>query len=284
MSNLRWTIGKVTVTRVVELELPGLTWLLPDATPENLQQLTWLKPHFVTEAWDPIASIHAFIVESGDQRIMVDTCIGNDKNLGIPIWKNRQGPFLTDLASAGFPRESIDTVLCTHLHPDHVGWNTMKSGGKWVPTFPKASYLFGRVEWEHWDTHRDKRSTPVIEESIDPIVQAGRHTLVETNHRLTDEVWLEPTPGHTPGHVSVRIESEGVRAVITGDLMHHPCQIGRPHWQCKADDDAERARATRKSFVEQQADAPVLVLGTHFPAPTGGRIVRDRGAFRFVVE
>lgn len=280
---LRWKIGEVTITRVVELELPGLTFILPDATPENLRPMTWLAPHFVTEEGEPIASVHALIVESQGRRIMVDTCIGNDKTLRIKPWCNRSGPFLNDLLEAGFDREMIDTVLCTHLHPDHVGWNTMLVDGKWLPTFPRAEYLFGRIEWDHWNATRDEHTTPLIEQSIEPVLEAGLNTFVESDHRITDEIWLEPTPGHTPGHVSVRISSQGQEAVITGDVMHHPCQMARPDWKCKADSDSDAARATRVSFLERYAEVPTLVIGTHFAAPTAGRIVRDGDAFRFEV-
>ncbi len=280
---LRWKIGDVTVTRVVEIELPGLTFILPDATAENLKPMTWLAPHFVTDEGEPIASVHALIVESQGRRIMVDTCIGNDKTLPIKPWCNRSGPFLKDLEEAGFDRDIIDTVLCTHLHPDHVGWNTMLVDGTWIPTFPKAEYLFGRVEWEHWNATRDDRTTPLIEQSIEPILNAGLETLVETDHRVTDELWLEPTPGHTPGHVSVRISSQGLEAVITGDVMHHPCQMARPDWKCTADSDSDAACATRVSFLERYAEIPTLVIGTHFAAPTAGHIVREGDAFRFEV-
>ena len=280
---LKWKIGDVTVTRVVELELPGLTFILPDATPENCKRIAWLSPHFVTPEGEPIASVHALIVESQGQRIMVDTCIGNDKTLRIKPWCNRKGPFLSVLEGAGFDRDSMDTVLCTHLHPDHVGWNTMLVDGKWLPTFPKAQYLFGRIEWEHWNAERDEHTTSLLEQSVEPILEAGLNTFVETDHKLTDEVWLEATPGHTPGHVSVRISSKGHDAVITGDVMHHPSQMAHPEWKCTADSDSDAACETRLSFLERYAEQPMLVIGTHFAAPTAGHITRDGDAFRFEV-
>lgn len=279
----KWQIGEVTITRIVELELPGLSFVLPDAIPENLKSIEWLAPHFVTEEWEPIASIHALVVESEGQRIIIDTCIGNDKNLPRRKWAKRKGPFLDDLTTAGFARESIDTVLCTHLHVDHVGWNTMLADGRWVPTFPNARYLFGRVEWEYWDRNRDGWEALVIEESIQPILDAGLHTLVETGHRVTDEVWLEPTPGHTPGHVAVRIASKGEEAVITGDLLHHPCQIARSDWIAAPDVDPKTACATRRDFISRYADTNTVVIGTHFATPTAGRIVREGETFRFQV-
>jgi len=276
-------VGDIGITRIVELELPGLSFVLPDATPENLLPIAWLAPHFITPEGEAIASIQAFVVESEGKRIIVDTCLGNDKKLPIRRWANRTGPFLEDLAAAGFPRESIDIVLCTHLHMDHIGWNTMLVDGRWTPTFPNARYLFGRVEWEHWDRTREKWTPTLIEESIQPIFDAGLQTLVETDHRITNEVWLEPTPGHTPGHVSVRIASAGEQAVITGDLMHHPCQIARPEWNSVADSDPRQACATRHAFVARRAEDGVLVIGTHFAAPVAGHIVRDGDGFRFKV-
>jgi glyoxylase-like metal-dependent hydrolase (beta-lactamase superfamily II) len=280
---LQWKIGEVTVTRVVELEAPGLSFVLPDAVPENLKAIHWLAPHFVDVAGEAVASIQAFVVESQGKRIIVDTCLGNDKNLTRRRWAHRKGPFLEDLAAAGFDRESIDVVLCTHLHMDHVGWNTMQVANKWVPTFPHARYIFGRLEWEHWNQTKESWIRTVLEESIQPILDAGLHTLVETNHRITDEIWLEPTPGHTPGHVSLRIASKGEEAVITGDLMHHPCQIARPEWNSVADSDPQQAILTRRDFVEQRAQSGELVIGTHFPAPTAGRIVRDGESFKLEV-
>lgn len=280
---MKWKVGGVTITRVVEIELPGLRFILPECVPENLKAIEWLAPHFVNAKWQPMASVHALMVESQDQCIMVDTCIGNDKTLHIEPWSNRNGPFLEDLEAAGFPRERIDTVLCTHLHPDHVGWNTMLVGGKWTPTFPNASYLFGRVEWEHWKVQQSEPTPILVEQSLQPVLDAGLETFVETDHRINDEVWLEPTPGHTPGHASVRISSQGMDAVITGDIMHHPSQMARPHWTCVADVDAQQAVDTRTDFMNRYADTPTLVVGTHFSAPTAGKIVRDGDVFRFEV-
>ena len=283
---MQWKIGDVTVTKVVELEMTGGTrFLLPQATKEAILPIAWLRPHFADQDGRLAMSIHSFVVETKTQRIIVDTCLGNDKqDRRIPHWNERQGPFLADLTTAGFPPASIDTVLCTHLHVDHVGWNTMLQDGKWVPTFPQARYLMGRTEWEHWSGNRDRPDMQLIlADSVTPILDAGLATLVEMDHVLCEEIDLVPTPGHTPGHVSVRIRSRGEEALITGDFLHHPCQIAHPEWSTLADSDPAQGITTRRAVFGKIADTPVLVIGTHFAGATAGRIVRDGETFRLDV-
>ena len=280
----RWRIGDVVVSKLVELELSGkVTWILADATRENLLRDAWLRPHFVSEHGDAHLSVHTFVVETPGRRLLVDTCIGNDKRLPIPAWNQRQGPFLADLRAAGFPADSIDTVLCTHLHMDHVGWNTRLENGRWLPTFRNARHLWSRREYEYWDSEGSAENESVLAESVRPLYDAGLVDLVADDHVVSPEVRLEPTPGHTPGHVSVHITSRGEEAVITGDLMHHPVQIAHPEWGSRADHDKAQAEATRLAFLRRYVDRPVLVLGTHFAGPTGGRLVRDGDAFRLDV-
>ena len=280
---MKWQIGRVAVTKIVEMEVTGGSrFILPDATYEAVLPISWLQPHFADERGRLKMSIHALIVETPERRIVVDTCLGNDKEgRRIPTWNNLHGPFLADLAAAGFPRESIDTVFCTHLHVDHVGWNTMFDHGSWVPTFPSARYLMGRVEFDHW-TNRNEREdmTAVLADSIAPVWEAGLVDLVETDHRICDEVGLVPTLGQTPGHVSVRIVSRGEEALITGDFMHHPCQIARPDWSSTADSDPSEAHRTRERMLTRLSDTPILVIGTHFAGRTAGHVVRDDNAFR----
>lgn len=281
---MKWKIGDVTISKLTEVEVAGrATWILPDLTAENLATVPWCRPHFATADGDVVMSIHALLIESQGRRIVVDTCVGNDKTLNIPDWNKRQGPFLADLAAAGFPADSIDTVLCTHLHVDHVGWNTKLENGRWVPTFPNARYLWHRAEYEHWAANDDGAYGRVVEESVLPVHEAGLVDLVEPTHAVTSEVTLEPTHGHTPGHVSVRIASRGEEAVITGDLMHHPAQCAHPEWRSSADCDGDQAERTRRDFLARYADRPVLVIGTHFATPTAGRIVRDGATYRFAV-
>jgi glyoxylase-like metal-dependent hydrolase (beta-lactamase superfamily II) len=283
---MKWQIGAVTVTKIVELEVTGGSrFILPQATYEEILPIDWLRPHFADERGRLKMSIHALVVETPQRRIVVDTCLGNDKeNRRIPTWNNLQGPFLADLAAAGYPRESIDTVICTHLHVDHVGWNTMLVDGRWVPTFPKARYLMGRIEYAHWtQQHEREDMTAVLTDSVTPVWDAGLVDLVETDHRICDEISLLPTLGHTPGHVSVRIVSQGEEALITGDFMHHPCQIARPEWSSTADSDPAQARHTREAMLADLAGTPTLVIGTHFAGRTAGRVVRDGDAFRLAV-
>jgi glyoxylase-like metal-dependent hydrolase (beta-lactamase superfamily II) len=194
-----------------------------------------------------------------------------------------QTTFLDDLRAAGVDPGSVDLVLCTHLHVDHVGWNTRLAGGRWVPTFPRARHLFTRREWEHWSAERDPDTRRIMDDSVAPVLDAGLAQLVDVDHRISDELWLEPTPGHTPGHVSVRLRSGDAEAVITGDLMHHPVQMAEPDWGSHFDSDLEEARKTRRAFCERYADTPVMILGTHFNHPTAGRVTRHGSTWRFVV-
>ena len=283
---MKWQIGEVTVSKIVELETTGGSrFILPDATPEAVRPISWLIPHFADDNGRLKMSIHALLVEAPGRRIIVDTCLGNDKkDRRVPTWNDRQGRFLQDLADAGFARETIDTVLCTHLHVDHVGWNTTLQNGKWVPTFPKARYLFGRVEFEHWSRQTERADMlPVFADSVQPIFERRLADLVEWDHQICPEIQLMPTTGHTPGHTSVMISSKGQRAIITGDFAHHPCQMAHPEWASTADTDVAAGIATRRRVFADLAEEPVLVIGTHFAGPTAGRVVRDGDAFRLLV-
>ena len=276
---LKWRIGDVKITQVVELTTASLgPYLLPQATPEEMDRLPWIKP-FVDDRQRLVLSIHALVIESGGETLMVDTCIGNDKERTYPAWNRMQRSFLEDFAAAGFALERVDKVMCTHLHVDHVGWNTRLVDGRWMPTFENADYLFAEAEWDHWRVEEQEYG-PVIEDSVQPIFDAGKAVLVAQDHRINDEIRFEPTPGHTPGHVSIHIASRGEEAVITGDMIHHPCQIAHPHWSSVADTDQNQSAATRNEFLQRYVDRPVLVIGTHFATPTAGHIVRDGDAFR----
>ncbi|MGZ5933185.1 MAG: MBL fold metallo-hydrolase [Rhizomicrobium sp.] len=283
---LQWKIGDVSVKRIVEMEVPVKYHpkyaFLPKATPEALKTMPWLYPHFVSDDGALVLSIHALLVEAPGLRLVVDTCVGNDKPRGLTGNLPLSTPFLQHMADAGWNRESVDTVVCTHLHVDHVGWNTMKDGDKWVPTFPNARYLIGKTEYEHWTKEGDNDQQTILSDSVKPVFDAGLVQLVDMNHRVSPEVRLMPTTGHTPGHVSVVIESKGETAVITGDMVHHPCQFTHPDWPDNFDSDGAAAAVTRHAFVKDFADRPVLVIGTHFAAPTAGHIRKDGDTYKFI--
>ncbi|HZZ35476.1 MAG TPA: MBL fold metallo-hydrolase [Caulobacteraceae bacterium] len=281
---LSWKVGAVKITRIVEMELnaPGAVFL-PQATPEALKASPWLYPNFVNEDHTLKLSIHALLVEAPGLRLVVDTCIGNDRPRGITNNRPLATPFLQHLADAGWSRDGVDAVVCTHLHVDHVGWNTMLENGKWVPTFPKARYLIGKREYEHWSAEGDEEQQTILSDSVKPIFDAGLAELVELDHRISPEIRLIPSTGHTPGHVCVKIESEGEQAVITGDMTHHPCQLAHPDWSPAFDSDPDAAATTRARLFAEWADQPLLVIGTHYAGPTAGRVKRDGAAFRLEV-
>ena len=291
----RWRIGDVTITRIIETENGGLEpgMLFSGLGTDQVKQISWLNPYYADADGFLRLSCHAFVLESAGKRIIVDTCVGNDKERLVPDYHHMATPFLERLVEAGFEPESIDYVICTHMHIDHVGWNTRWDGTRWVPTFPNARYLFGRTEWEHFRGEGKLTGDvpelmaamlevkTVIADSITPIVDSGLAQFVESDHHVTDEISLVPTPGHTPGHVSVAIESNGSRGIITGDLIHHPVQLTDPAIGAIVDFNVRTAEQTRRTFIRDHADQDVVVLGTHFATPSGGQIVSDDAGWRF---
>jgi glyoxylase-like metal-dependent hydrolase (beta-lactamase superfamily II) len=282
-------IGDVRLTLVEELVMPtSARWMLPDhpAPFEVLEAARpWLEPHMLNERGHILQSIHSWVIEADGMRIVVDTGIGNDKDResgGFEGWHMRQGPYLDDLAEAGVPAGSVDVVLNTHMHGDHAGWNARWVDGAWVPTFEHARYQLVEREWRYWSEAADP--TPdIIEDSVRPVVEAGAVDLVPADHRVSDSVWLEPSHGHTPGHVCVRIASGGQEAVIIGDVMHSPIQCAVPEQRPALDRFVEEARAARLALLERYADTDVVVLGTHFHQPATGYFRRDGAAYRYDV-
>jgi len=274
-----WQVGRATITPVVEVETKTSPRFLfkgldKAGVTEIAQRSPWLDGTFVDGGGYLLQRIQCLVIDIDGTRIAVDTCVGNDKTRANPGWNQLQLPFLADLAAAGFPAESIDAVVCTHLHVDHVGWNTMLVDGRWEPTFPNARYIFASPEFEYWQATSYPDGDDIFGDSVAPIVAAGRADLVPIDHRVDGSIRLDPTPGHTPGHVSVVVESQGEQAVITGDMIHTPIQIADLRLSSAFDYDANAAVDTRHDFLRRYADG-ALVIGTHWGGPGAGRIRAD---------
>ncbi|HEY0300695.1 MAG TPA: MBL fold metallo-hydrolase [Rhizomicrobium sp.] len=281
----KWQVGDVEIARIVEVNdhTDPFSMLSEGMTAETALQYDWLQPHFITPDGRMKISFQCFVLGSGKDRVMIDTCIGNGREREFDVFTNMRTSFLEDLETAGFPRESVTKVLCTHLHFDHVGWNTMKVDGKWVPTFPNARYLFGDAEYDHWkelERTGNYHDLTHMTDSIRPVVDAGLVDLIGPTARITDEVSVFPTPGHTPGHVSVLIQSKGEEAVITGDMMHHPIQFAEHERRVNFDMDKDAGIKTRRAMIERVADKKVLVIGTHFCHPSSGYVVSDAQSWK----
>jgi glyoxylase-like metal-dependent hydrolase (beta-lactamase superfamily II) len=278
-----WKVGQVEITRLVEVwKWEDDIWMvLEDSKPPIVHTQPWLLPHHATPQGRMFINFQAFVVKAANRRIMIDTCIGADRERQFPVFTKMRTTFMQDLASLGISPEDIDTVLCTHLHFDHVGWNTHLVDGRWIPTFPKARYLFSRKEYDHWQMLRDTggyHGINHLSDAVDPVIEAGLVDFIPHDHAITEEIRLFPTPGHTPGHVSVHITSQGQEAVITGDMMHHPIQVAMPEHPATFDMDKPAGAKTRVEFIKRFQEKPVLVIGSHFADPGAGYIVRNGAA------
>jgi glyoxylase-like metal-dependent hydrolase (beta-lactamase superfamily II) len=288
-----WVVGDMRVTQVVEMpvEIGLLDWLIEEATPEAVNDLPWLRPDYATAGGQTKWSLHSYVVDTGSTVVLVDTCCGNDKSAPLlPAWGGLNNPYLERLRDAGYEPEQVGFVLGTHLHGDHVGWNTSLVDGKWQPTFRNATYTYVRDEYGYHRGLAEVSGVPdllqeqtrlVFQESIQPCDDAGLLRLVPANHVVTEGVRYVSTPGHTRSHHSVMLESRGERAFITGDFIHHPVQIRHPRWSSVGDYDGSQSAAERIEFIEANADSDLLILGTHFAGSSAGRIVRDGDGYRF---
>ena len=277
---MAWNVGDVLIECVREIDMRmNPSEFFPQFDPDKFSQhAQWLKPDFVDDAGNLIVSIQALVVKSCGKYIVVDTCMGNDRPLpaGLPTLQTN---FLEKLERV-VSRHEVDFVLCTHLHCDHVGWNTMLVDGNWVPTFPNASYLFARAEYAHWSGGKEDPFID-LEYAVRPIVNAGLHRIVDPGFKVTDEVSLVATPGHTPGHVSVLISSQGKEAWITGDVVHSPVQLAETDWSMISDSDPVEASKTRRHAADLLLKESKLIIGTHFPEPTAGYLAEVDGQIRF---
>jgi len=274
---MEWKIGDVRIIKVLELEVPyqldGLLSEIPDGA---VARFRWLAPDFVYDDGNARISLHGLLIDTGARRVLVDTCIG-DMREAVPI-PPRPSAFLDRLREQGYGVHDIDIVVCTHMHFENVGWNTRLVDGEWAVTFPNARYLFARTEWDYWSTYDSDYSN--LADTVRPVAAAGAADLVEVDHRICDEVRLIPNPGHTPGHVSVVVESGGERAVITGDIAHHPIQCALPDLPALSDTDSAMAVDTRRRFLAERTEDAAVVIGTHFAGRTAGIVRADEDGWR----
>lgn len=277
---MKWKVGTATITKIVEIEGAGGTkFILPQASPDVVREMDWLIPRYATADGRLRMAIQSYVIEAGKRRIVVDTCLGNDKQgRHIPIWNNLNTPYLFKLTEAGFAPETIDTVVCTHLHVDHVGWNTRLVNGRWVPTFPNAKYLFGKTEYDFWSNQEvSKEQQLVFADSVKPVVDAGQAELIANERQISEEISTFPTPGHSPGHLSIRIRSDGEEAVLLGDVAHHPVQFEHLDWSSTFDSDAKASARMREELFGKLAGTKVRIFGGHFDP---GYAVSEGRAFR----
>jgi len=276
-------LGDIRVDRIVDWDGPFLTapQMFPDATREALEpHLAWLVPDALSA--DELRlklPVQSYLVRSARHTLLIDTCIGCRKSHDVfRGWGARSDElWLANLRAAGVAPEDIDTVMCTHLHVDHCGWNTRQVDGRWVPTFPNAKYLFARPEYEA----SAAANSIVFRENVLPVIEAGQAELVDLDHEIEHGIRFEPTLGHTPGHVAVSLASKGTHAVMSGDLIHSPLQLAFPEWSPKVDWDRALSARTRRRFLEQHADRDVIVMTAHFPQPSMGQVLAAGDAFRF---
>jgi glyoxylase-like metal-dependent hydrolase (beta-lactamase superfamily II) len=283
-------LGEISIERVVEQQAPVFEALefFPTLSKELLEEnRSWLQPTFLDPATGKLVlCFQSYIVRTPHHNIMIDTCIGNHKpRPQRPMWNMQTSDrYEKGLAATGLGLDDIDFVMCTHLHVDHVGWNTRLENGRWVPTFPKAKYLFAERELAHWSQKQkeDPANHPWITDSVLPIVEAKRSEIVKSNHTLNDLVQLIPTPGHTIDHFSVHVGKPGQDAVITGDMIHSPIQARYPELGMRADYDSKQAGVSRRQLFGRFCDTSTLFCMAHFPSPSTGRLARWDEGFKFI--
>lgn len=284
-------IGRLSVAAIEESFAPGMDALqmFADCTPEDLaRHRSWLVPDYLhRETNRLLISLHAWLIRTGHHTILVDTCGGNHKNRpAFPRFHMQDTPFLDRLRAAGVDPAEVDYVMCTHLHVDHVGWNTQLRDGRWIPTFPNARYLVSRQEH---DLRAEQSKAPdgggvnagVYQDSVLPIVEAGQARFADGTYQIDDELIMEPAPGHTPGHAVLMANSDGERAVFCGDIVHSPLQIHHPAWNSAFCEVPDEARKTRRRILQHCCEHHGRLFPAHFGASHHGFVEADGDAFRY---
>ena len=278
-------IGDIRVARVVENEGPfaPVGFLLPDFKPAMLEEHRWLRPDYVDAETRALMSFHSFVLRTPRHTILIDGCVGNGKERPErPMWHRQEGPYLDRLAQAGVRPEEIDIVFCTHLHADHVGWNTRLRDGRWVPSFPNARYVFAKKEYEHWERlHRAgaKPNHDSFADSVLPVMEAKQADLVASDHEIEPGIHLEAAYGHTPGTCLMHAKSRGAHGVFIGDVMHTPVQLADPALSSRFCSDPAQSAATRRALCERFADTATVLYTGHFPGSSAARIRGLKNSF-----
>src|SRR5262245_7762166 len=274
----RWEIGSARVTSVVEAQTDGIppAFFFPDADEALVLRHPWLAPHFADDQGQLGLRVQAFVIEAGGRTVVVDPCVGNGRDRSQPLWNQQDWPFMERFRGAGFDPEDVDLVVHTHLHLDHVGWDTHRDDGHWVPTFTHARHFYVGMEVEAQAADTSEDAAAIRGDSIEPIFAAGLAETIAADSDLGGGLRLTPTAGHTRGHASLWLDGGGERlALITGDTLHHPIQCRELDVGFVSDDDAALAQATRRRLLAEAADAGALVFGTHFPTSPAGTLAPD---------
>jgi glyoxylase-like metal-dependent hydrolase (beta-lactamase superfamily II) len=270
------TIGGVRATRIEESYEPNFdaAMFFADWRPEILAEYPWIAPDHYNPASAMLKlSVHSWLLEAGSKKILIDTCVGNHKQRPHrPKWHLMEKPYLARLAAAGVRPEEIDLVMCSHLHVDHVGWNTRLENGRWVPTFPNAKYVFSREDYDHFTAiDRDLVKGPAgggsFRDSVLPVVEAGLAQMVSGGGALDEYLSYEPTPGHTPGSITIKLADRGQQAAFCGDVLHHALQVHHPDWNSFACGDPVNARLSRRKVLEHCAGTGARLMPAHFGQP-----------------
>ncbi|HLM64897.1 MAG TPA: MBL fold metallo-hydrolase [Acidimicrobiales bacterium] len=282
----RWQVGDVRITSVVEAQTDGIppVFFFPDADEQLVRRHAWLVPHWAAHDGTISMRVQALVVEAGGRTFVVDPCIGNGKERSQPFWNDQAWPFMERFRKAGFDPDEVDAVVHTHVHVDHVGWDTRAVDGRWVPTFRRARHLYTQAELDWLGASDDADDRRIHADSVAPILDAGLADVVEPDADLGDGLRLAAAPGHTPGHTALWIASGGHQGLLTGDVIHHPVQCAEPDVGFVSDADSAQARATRRRLLRSATDADAVVVGAHFPTLPAGRVVAEGSAWRFVPD
>jgi glyoxylase-like metal-dependent hydrolase (beta-lactamase superfamily II) len=281
-------IGNATIEKVEEICGAGFkpARMFPKFDQDAFDaQKGWMVPDHVEPISDRlVGSVHTWVVKTGKHTILIDTCLGNHKDRHNPGWNKLNTPFLERLQACGCHPDSVDFVMCTHLHVDHVGWNTRLENGRWVPTFKNAKYLFAKREYAHWETEHKTKGIETnggsFDDSVLPVVEAGKAVMIDSDHQPDPMLTIADYPGHTPGSIAVNLKNGGKQACFSGDIMHHPIQVYHPDWSSQFCSDQDLSAKSRRKLLEDCAETNALLCPAHFPGANAGYVRPQGNAFK----